>query len=148
MARCIPASPQPPSSRSSSPARQSYKEQGACLRCGSYDHWLADCDAPPPLSKNTRCALGLEPPSLPADTPYTILRKSPKSKAWNSYRTSGACLRCGGFNHWLTDCPKPAQPSSQSNTQSAGKSGKKVMITAINDNSYLYWDSESTGSID
>ena len=56
MARRIPASPQPPSSRSSSPARQSYKEQGACLRCGSYDHWLADCDAPPPLSKNTRSA--------------------------------------------------------------------------------------------
>ena len=69
--------------------------------------------------------------SLPADTPYTIMRRSPKSKVWSSYRTSGACLRCGGFNHWLSDCPKPARPSPQSNTQSASRSGKKVMITDL-----------------
>lgn len=45
-----------------------------------------------------------------------------------SYRETGACLRCGSFDHWLADCPQPARPSAA--TKSAGSSGKQVTITA------------------
>jgi hypothetical protein len=45
------------------------------------------------------CTLSLESSSLSADTLYTIIRKSPKSKVLTLYQTSSACLRCGGFNH-------------------------------------------------
>jgi hypothetical protein len=79
-------------------------------------------------------------PPLPTDMPYM----APKT---TSYRTTGACLRCGSYDHWLTDCPKPARPNLRSNTRSAG-TGEKVTITAIDDDSYSRWDSESTGSID
>jgi hypothetical protein len=58
------------------------------------------------------CTLSLKLSSFPADTLYTIIHKSPKSKVLTSYQTSGACLRCGGFNHWLANCLKPARPSS------------------------------------
>ena len=56
------------------------------------------------------------------------------------YHIEGACLQCGSYDHWLIDCPKPAWPSSQANTQLAG-TGKKVLITAIN-------NSSSYGSVD
>lgn len=49
-----------------------------------------------------------------------------------SYRTTGACLRCGSYDHWLSNCPRPAQPGSQSNTRSARK---KVTIAEINEGS-------------
>ncbi len=57
-----------------------------------------------------------------------------------SYRTTGACLRCGSYDYCLIDCPKPARLNSRSNTQLAG-TGKKVTITAID-------DSSSYGSVD
>lgn len=59
-----------------------------------------------------------------------------------SYRASGACLRCGSFNHWLASCPEPARPST--NTRSAGASGKKVTITALEN----YDASSDTDSLD
>jgi len=40
-------------SRSSSP-RQSYRDMGACLRCGSFDHWLAACPESARPSPNSR----------------------------------------------------------------------------------------------
>ena len=67
-------------------------------------------------------------PPLPTDMPYMAL------KVITSYRTTGACLRCGSYDHWLSDCPEPPRPNSRSNTRSAG-TGKKVTITAINDSS-------------
>ena len=33
-----------------------------------------------------------------------------------SYRTTGACLRCGSYDHWLSDCPILARPNSRSDT--------------------------------
>ena len=48
-----------------------------------------------------------------------------------SYRDTGACLRCGSFDHWLSDCPEPARPST--NSRSVGTTGKRVTIAALND---------------
>ena len=39
--------------RSPSP-RQTYRDIGACLRCGSFDHWLAACPEPARPSPNSR----------------------------------------------------------------------------------------------
>jgi hypothetical protein len=44
-----------PLSRPSSP-RQSYRVVGACLRCGSFKHWLAECPEPARPSSATRSA--------------------------------------------------------------------------------------------
>jgi hypothetical protein len=55
--------------------------------------------------------------------PLEIRPSSPRQ----SYRETGACLRCGSFGHWLAHCPEPARPSQDS--RSAGTSGKRVTIT-------------------
>jgi hypothetical protein len=79
-------------------------------------------------------------PPLPTDMPYI----APKT---SSYRTTGACLRYGNYDHWLSDCPKPKPRQNPRNTRSAGI-GKKVTITVI-DNSSSYDSDDSLGySID
>ena len=40
----------------SEPTRQSYRDIGACLRCGSFDHWLKDCHELARPSANSRSA--------------------------------------------------------------------------------------------
>ena len=41
---------------SPSPTRQTYKESGACLRYGSYDHWLEECPRPARPNSASRSA--------------------------------------------------------------------------------------------
>jgi hypothetical protein len=91
-----------------------------------------------PLSKPRQFYSVERTPPLPTKQPYMAPIK-------DSYRTTGACLRCGSYDHWLADCSIPARPRSQANTSSVG-TGKKVVIEAINDSSSLY-DSEDS-SID
>jgi hypothetical protein len=54
--------------------------------------------------------------------PSEIRLSSPRQ----SYKETGACLRCGSFGHWLAHCPEPARPSQDS--RSASVSGKRVTI--------------------
>ena len=38
----------PPRARSISPQRrEQYRKEGRCVRCGSYDHWVASCPQQP-----------------------------------------------------------------------------------------------------
>ena len=44
----VNASNDAPRARSISPARRDqYREQGRCVRCGSYDHWVGTCPLQP-----------------------------------------------------------------------------------------------------
>jgi len=72
----------------------------------------------------------LEPPSI---TRKHIAKRPASRQANNqqSYRDSGACLRCGSFDHWLSACLEPAPPSI--NSRSAGTSGKRVTIAGWDD---------------
>jgi Retrotransposon gag protein len=86
---------------------------------------------------------GLDLNQIEYEPPTTITKhiaKRPASRQTNSqqsYRESGACLRCGSFDHWLSTCPEPAPPST--NSRSAGTSGKRVTIASWNDDE-LYSD--------
>jgi len=95
------------------------------------------------LDINTLDICGLEP--FPKPQQFYPIRCTtpplPTKMPYMSYRTSGACLRCGSYDHWLADCPLPARPNPQSDTRSAGTSGKKVTIVAIDDDSN--WDSSN-----
>jgi hypothetical protein len=81
-------------------------------------------------------------PSLKGKTPIQVHR-SQSSSPRQSYRDTGACLRCGSFDHWLSTCPEPARPST--NSRSAGTTGKRVTIAALdddddnNDEPYSQW---------
>jgi hypothetical protein len=55
-------------------------------------------------------------------------RVRPTSPTRQTYRESGVCMRCGSYDHWLEECPRPARPSSAS--RSAGSSGKRVLVRA------------------
>jgi hypothetical protein len=71
-------------------------------------------------------------PSLMGKTPIQVHRSlSRSSSPRQSYRDTGACLRCGSFDHWLSDCPEPARPST--NSRSAGTTGKRVTIATLDD---------------
>jgi hypothetical protein len=61
-------------------------------------------------------------PSIRGLGPLEIRPSSPRQ----SYRDTGACLRCSSFDHWLAQCPKLAKPSLSS--QLASASGKRVVI--------------------
>lgn len=76
---------------------------------------------------------GLDLNQIAYEPPATIAKhiaNRPASRQ-QSYRDSGACLRCGSFDHWLSTCPEPAPPST--NSWSAGTSGKKVTIASWDD---------------
>jgi hypothetical protein len=84
----------------------------------------------------------LEPFSKPQPKPqhfssvceHTSSLSTDKRVSKTSYCITGVCLQCRSYNHWLSDCPRPAQLGSQSNTQSAN-TGKKVIITEIDKSS-------------
>jgi hypothetical protein len=73
--------------------------------------------------------------SIRGSKPSEIRPSSPRQ----SYKETGACLRCGSFGHWLAHCPEPARPSQDS--RSASASGKRVTITDNYDSDDLEeWD--------
>jgi hypothetical protein len=71
------------------------------------------------------------------------LRKSPDSQIKDSrqigwtYKELGACLRCGSFSHWLSNCPETPPTTSQTKLQnsSVGVSGQKQVIVAYDSDS-------------
>ncbi len=71
-------------------------------------------------------------PSMKDKTPTQVHRSlSRSSSPRQSYRDTGACLRCGSFEHWLAKCPEPARPSIAS--RSAGTTRKRVVIATLDD---------------
>lgn len=87
--------------------------------------------------------LGLDLNEIEFEPPTTTPKykvKRPASRQTTdrqSYRDSGACLRCGSFDHWLFVCPEPAPPST--NSRSAGASGQRVVIAGFSsDDEGLY----------
>lgn len=54
--------------------RQKRRENGACVRCGSMDHWVADCPLAPAISSSN------QRPQMPAYKPYTAASAIPKDQ--------------------------------------------------------------------
>jgi hypothetical protein len=74
---------QPTRVRPTSPTRQSYKESGACMRCGSYDHWLDECLVPARLSSASRSAGSSGKKVLVRAQDYNLDTAS-EASSWNS----------------------------------------------------------------
>jgi hypothetical protein len=70
----------------------------------------------------------LEMNAIEVPLAHARVRHASPSLTRQTYRESGACLRCGSYDHWLEECPRPARPNSAS--RSAGSSGKRVLVRA------------------
>jgi hypothetical protein len=69
--------------RPTSPTRQLYKESGAYMRCGLYDHWLDKCPMPARLNSASRSA-GSSRKKVLIRAPDYNLDTMLEASSWNS----------------------------------------------------------------
>ena len=80
------------------------------------------------MDLNTIGALTFEEPASPSQQPITqILRARSTSPADREQRREqGKCVRCGGYGHWVKECPAKAY-----NDKTLGSGPSKIVVSAL-----------------